>query len=81
MITFASGPPTLTRNEQPDLFPTTSVAIQVTVVTPSGKLVPEAGEHTTITPGVLSVTAGGGWLGVGETVYLAGGNLATWKKA
>jgi hypothetical protein len=28
----------------------------------------------------LSVTAGGGWLGVGETVYLAGGNLATWKK-
>ena len=29
----------------------------------------------------LSVTAGGGWLGVGETVYLAGGNLATWKKA
>ena len=42
-----------------------------------------AADVAKVAPGTvaLSVTAGGGWLGVGETVYLAGGNLATWKKA
>ena len=29
----------------------------------------------------LSVTAGAGWLGVGDAVYLSGDNLATWKKS
>jgi hypothetical protein len=47
-------------NEQLDLFPARSVAVQVTVVTPSGKLEPDAGTQTVVTTPVLSVTFGGG---------------------
>ena len=42
-----------------------------------------AADVAKVKPGTvaLSVTSGGGWLGVGDTVYLAGGNLATWKQS
>jgi hypothetical protein len=60
MTTFASGPPTLTVNEQLDLFPARSVAVQVTVVTPSGKLEPDAGKQMVVTAAELSFTVGGG---------------------
>jgi hypothetical protein len=46
--------------EQFALFPPASVAVQVTVVDPAGKLEPDLGEHTKVTPGKLSVTVGGG---------------------
>lgn len=38
---------------------------------------------TKVEPGTvaLSVTSGSGWLLVGDAVYLAGGDLATWKKS
>ena len=41
-----------------------------------------AADVAKVKPGTvaLSVTSGGGWLGVDDTVYLAGGNLATWKQ-
>jgi hypothetical protein len=41
-----------------------------------------AADVAKVKPGTiaLSVTGSGGWLGVGDTVYLAGGNLATWKQ-
>ena len=35
-----------------------SVAVQTTAVVPSGKQVPDGGEHETVTPGQLSVTVG-----------------------
>jgi hypothetical protein len=35
-----------------------SVAVQVTVVVPSGKQVPDAGVHTTVAPGQLSLAVG-----------------------
>jgi hypothetical protein len=60
MTTLACGPPTLAVNEQNDLFPAASVALQTTVVTPRGKLVPEAGVQTTVTPDTLSPTVGSG---------------------
>jgi hypothetical protein len=60
ITTFACGPPTLTVNEQKDRFPAASVALHVTVVMPCGKLAPDAGEHTTVTPEALSATIGGG---------------------
>ncbi len=40
--------PTVTVNEQLPEFPDVSLAEQVTVVTPIGKLVPEAGEQVTV---------------------------------
>jgi hypothetical protein len=46
--------------EQLDLLPPASVAVQVTVVDPAGKLEPDAGEQTTFTPRELSVTVGAG---------------------
>jgi hypothetical protein len=36
------------------VLPEASVAVQVTVVTPTGKQLPEGGLHTTVTPGQLS---------------------------
>ena len=60
MTTLGCGPPTLTVNEQLDLFPATSVAEQVTVVTPSGKLDPDAGEQVVVTTAELSLTFGAG---------------------
>ena len=40
--------------EQVAVLPEASVAVQVTVVTPTGKQVPEGGLQTTVTPGQLS---------------------------
>jgi hypothetical protein len=51
---------TVTVNMQVDEFGTVaaSVAVQVTVVVPIGKQVPELGEQTTVGPGQLSAIAG-----------------------
>jgi hypothetical protein len=46
---------TITLNVQLAWLPLTSVAVQVTVVVPFGKLVPEAGEQTTLPTPQLSV--------------------------
>ncbi len=40
------------------VFAEASVAVQVTVVTPTGKADPDAGTHTTVAPGQLSVAVG-----------------------
>ena len=40
------------------VLPDASVAVQVTVVVPTGNGVPEGGTHTTVTPGQLSVATG-----------------------
>jgi hypothetical protein len=40
-----------------ELFPAVSVAVQVTVVVPSGKSEPLAGSQATVTPGQLSIAA------------------------
>ena len=37
------------------LFGDASLAVQLTVVTPTGKVDPDAGAHTIVTPGQLSV--------------------------
>jgi hypothetical protein len=42
------------------VLPDVSVAVQVTVVVPSGKLEPDAGLQATVTPGQLSVATGAG---------------------
>jgi hypothetical protein len=42
------------------VLPEVSVAVQVTVVVPSGKLEPDVGLQTTPTPGQLSVATGAG---------------------
>jgi hypothetical protein len=49
---------TATMNEQVDIFPAASVAVEVTVVVPGGKRLPDAGLLTTVTPGQLSVAVG-----------------------
>jgi hypothetical protein len=52
---------TRTVNEQVERFPPLSVAVQVTVVVPSAKALPEGGTQATTGFGsVLSVTVGGG---------------------
>ena len=50
---------TVTVKEQLAVLPEVSVAVQVTVVVPSGKVEPDAGEQTTVAPGQLSLTVGG----------------------
>ena len=42
-------------NEHVPMFPDASVAVQLTVVTPTGNVDPLAGAHTIPTPGQLSV--------------------------
>ena len=46
------------------VLPDVSVAVQVTVVVPTGKIEPLGGLHTEVTPGQLSDTVGGGKLTV-----------------
>jgi hypothetical protein len=46
---------TVTVNVQVAVLPDASVAVDVTVVVPLGKKLPDAGELTTVTPGQLSV--------------------------
>ena len=45
---------TVTVNEQELVFPDESVATQITRVTPLGKVEPDGGLHTKVTPGQLS---------------------------
>jgi hypothetical protein len=49
---------TLTGNEQVAVLPDESVAVQVTVVVPTGKIDPLAGEQTTVATEQLSIAAG-----------------------
>ena len=56
VITGSCASRTVTVNVQIELFPQASVAVDVTVVVPSGKAVPEAGELTIVTaPAQLSI--------------------------
>ena len=51
---------TVTVNKQTLVLPDVSVAVQFTVVTPSGKLAPESGAQLTVTPPQLSLAVGCG---------------------
>jgi hypothetical protein len=51
---------TVTVNEQLAVRADASVAVQLTVVVPSGKVEPEAGVQLVVTPGQLSVAVGAG---------------------
>jgi hypothetical protein len=51
---------TVTVNVQVAVLPEASVAVQVTVVVPFGKVEPEGGVQEKVTPGQLSVPVGGG---------------------
>jgi len=63
------------------VLPEASVAVQVTVVTPTGKQLPEGGLHTTTTPGQLSVavavkfTTVQGSEGFGVTTVISHGHV------
>ena len=46
---------TVTEKVQVEVLPDASVAVEVTVVVPFGKVEPEGGSLTTVTPGLLSV--------------------------
>ena len=52
---------TATLKAQVAVLPEASVAVQVTVVVPVGKLEPEAGLHDVVTPGQLSEAVGLGY--------------------
>lgn len=61
LMTGGSVSFTVTVNEQvADSPPQGSVAVQVTVVDPTGKKEPDGGEHETIALGQLSLTLGVG---------------------
>jgi hypothetical protein len=64
---------TVTVKLQVAVLPDVSVAVHVTVVVPTGKIEPEGGTQTKVTPGQLSVTTGGGKL---TTVVVAMGQVA-----
>ena len=49
---------TVTVNEHVDVLFEASVAVQLTVVAPTGKVEPETGEQTTVVPGQLSEVVG-----------------------
>ena len=51
---------TVTVKLQVAVLPDVSVAVQVTVVVPTGKIEPLSGVHTEVTPGQLSDTVGAG---------------------
>ena len=51
---------TLTVNVQAPCSRTASVAVQVTVVVPTGNVDPLAGRQAAVTPGQLSFAVGGG---------------------
>ena len=51
---------TVTVKLHEDVLLLVSVAVQLTVVVPTGKFEPEAGEHTVVTPGQLSLATGAG---------------------
>jgi hypothetical protein len=49
---------TFTRNDPEDVLPEPSVAVQLTVVVPIAKAVPDGGTQATVTPGALSAAVG-----------------------
>jgi hypothetical protein len=49
---------TVTEKEHVELLPAPSVAVHVTIVTPSEKLEPGAGEHSTVAAPQLSAADG-----------------------
>ena len=49
---------TVTLKEHDPVFDDASVAVQVTVVEPTGKVEPVAGTHTTVAPEQLSIAVG-----------------------
>jgi hypothetical protein len=49
---------TVTLKLQPEVLPAASVAVQATVVVPTGKNEPDAGEQLVVTPGQLSAAVG-----------------------
>ena len=49
---------TFTLNEQDEVLPDASVAVQVTAVVPAGNVEPEAGVQLLVTPGQLSLAVG-----------------------
>ena len=49
----------MTAKLQLAVLPEASVAVQVTVVVPTGKIEPDGGLHIEVTPGQLSDTVGG----------------------
>ena len=51
---------TVTVKVQVAVLPTASVAVDVTVVVPTGKKLPEAGTLAIVTPGQLSLAVGAG---------------------
>jgi len=58
IVTTGGGlPPTVTVKLHVEVFPAASVAVQVTVEHPGGKVEPEAGEKVIVAPGQLSVTS------------------------
>ena len=62
-------------NEHCAVLPDASVAVQVTVVTPTGKHVPDGGLQTVVTPGQLSVAVGGGKVTTWHTEVPGGGQI------
>lgn len=59
----SNGTFTVTVNEHDAELPPESVPVQLTVVVPCGKKLPDAGVHTTVTdPGQLSVVVGAGYV-------------------
>ena len=60
IITGGSVSTTVTVKLQLAVSPAASVAVQVTVVVPTGKVEPEAGLHEQLTPGQLSVAVHAG---------------------
>jgi len=61
---------TVTEKLQLAVFPDASVAVQVTVVVPAGRIDPLGGLHATVTPGQLSEAVG---VGKVTSVELVGG--------
>src|SRR6267143_1762085 len=62
---------TVTLKLQVAMLPDASVAVQVTVVVPTGKHDPDAGLHTLVTPGQLSLAAGGAKVAVTHELLTA----------
>src|SRR5437879_6050090 len=60
MVKPSTDPLTVTVNEHVPVLPDPSVAVQFTLVTPSGKLDPEAGAHLAVTLPQLSLAVGCG---------------------
>ena len=67
---------TLNVNEQVAEFPELSKAVQVTVVTPTGKVDPEGGVQATVMPEQLSLAVGAGKLPV--ALVASAGAVVVW---